>query len=258
MADKSFYLADALLNAILTNGTLPSIAQTYLALNTTTSTPFTPGTECTDARYARQTIGWEGMSDGVDEAGTIGNGGNFFGLGAITGATIVEVAIYDSAPGGNELFFAAITPVTVNAGDTTSLSPSEVTLNETGKAYGVIASTSNAILSGGSYTGPTTVYAALNTTTSTPSAPGTEVVDANYARLAITFGAASGGSDSNTSAVTFFAPSGAASIQSVVEVALYDSLSGGNELYFGSFSRSLGVGDQALLKVTTGVAVAES
>jgi hypothetical protein len=99
----------------------------------------------------------------------------------------------------------------------------------------------NHVLRNTSYTSPTTVYTALFTATPTesgtyPNYGGTEVSGNNYARIATTFGAPSGGSCSNSSVVTFpeATPSGWGT---VTHFAVIDLLSGGgNMLYFGQLT----------------------
>lgn len=81
------------------------------------------------------------------------------------------------------------------------------------------------------YTSPTTVYAALFTTIPTDASPGTEVSGGSYARQAITFGSASGGSSSNSVAVTFPAATGAWG--AIVAFAIFDASTVGNMLYWG-------------------------
>ena len=61
----------------------------------------------------------------------------------------------------------------------------------------------NATLRNTSYTSPTTTYLALYTTDPTDADTGTEVSGGSYARQAITFGSASGGSESSTNSQTF-------------------------------------------------------
>jgi hypothetical protein len=91
-------------------------------------------------------------------------------------------------------------------------------------------------------TAPATVYMALFTTapndasTGTTPSPGVEVTGGAYARAAVTnnatnFPAASAGSKSNGTAITFPAPT--ANWGVVVAFAIIDALTGGNILYWG-------------------------
>ena len=91
------------------------------------------------------------------------------------------------------------------------------------------------------YTSPTTVYAALTTTTPTDSAAGTEVSGSNYARTAITMGAAASGSISNSSAVTFPTPSG--SWGTVTHFEIWDASTAGNRLAWGALDASKAPGN---------------
>jgi hypothetical protein len=79
--------------------------------------------------------------------------------------------------------------------------------------------------------------------TSTPSAPGTEVVDANYARIATTFSAPSGATVANSGTLAFFGAGAASGPYTIVEAAIYDAL--GHELYYGSLavSKTVNAGD---------------
>jgi hypothetical protein len=103
----------------------------------------------------------------------------------------------------------------------------------------------NGVLRNTAYTPAATVYCALNTTASTPTAPGTEVTDANYARIATTFAAPVGATVSNTGTLAFFGAGAAAGPYTIVEAAIYDALTVGHELYYGSLavSKTVNTGD---------------
>jgi hypothetical protein len=90
-----------------------------------------------------------------------------------------------------------------------------------------------------------TVYVALNTSASTPTAPGTEVSDANYARIAVTFSAPSGGTTSNSGTLSFFGAGAASGPYTIVEAAIYSALTSGTELYYGALAvnKTVNVGD---------------
>ena len=87
-----------------------------------------------------------------------------------------------------------------------------------------------------------TVYIALTTTASTAGAPGTEAAYTGYARVALsgTEQAASGGSGTNSGAITFGACTGGSS--SVVGFATFDASSGGNMLEFGACTLAVSTG----------------
>jgi hypothetical protein len=81
----------------------------------------------------------------------------------------------------------------------------------------------NGVLRNIAYTPVATVYTALNTTASTPTVPGTEVVDANYARIATTFSAPSGATVANSGTLAFFGAGAASGPYTIVEAAIYDA-----------------------------------
>ncbi len=129
MAAKSQYLNQALLNGVLRNTAYTPAATVYVALNTTASTPTTPGTEVVDANYARQPVTF-----GAPVGSTVSNSGTlaFFGAGSAAGPyTIVEAAVYDALSGGHELYYGALAvSKTVNAGDTLSFAAAALSVTE--------------------------------------------------------------------------------------------------------------------------------
>lgn len=95
------------------------------------------------------------------------------------------------------------------------------------------------------YTFPATVYAGLFT--ADPTDAGTqssEVAGGSYARVAVTWGAISAGSVSNSGAVTF--PTATGAWGTVSHVGLLDALTTGNMLYKGALGtpKTVGIGDQ--------------
>jgi hypothetical protein len=99
----------------------------------------------------------------------------------------------------------------------------------------------NEVLRNVGYTPVATVYLALFTTATTDAGGGTEVTGGSYARQAITFGAASGGTCSNTGAVTFTSMPAA----TVTHAAIMDASTAGNMLFHGALtaSKTVGAGD---------------
>lgn len=264
MADKSqTFVADPILQDVLSHGSFTGAATIYLALNTTASTPTAPGTEVVDSNYARQVVTWNAMAGNTSGVASVGNSGNFFSPSAASGHTVVELAIYNALTGGNLLYYAAVSPsVVISSGDTTAITNTNVTLVETGKPDGLAQATTNAFLRNGTYNGPVSVYAALNTTSSTQATPGSEIVDANYSRTGpLIFNGGVGGQDYSLSGLSWFTSGVATGPYTVVEVALYDAPTGGNELYYGpvSPSRTLNVGDKCqIVAGATGLVVSES
>lgn len=97
------------------------------------------------------------------------------------------------------------------------------------------------VLGGGDYSRPATVYVALYTATPSDSGGGTEVSGGSYARVAVTnnstnWPAASGGSKSNGTAITFPTPS--ANWGTVTSFGILDAATSGNLLYWGALSAS--------------------
>ena len=87
----------------------------------------------------------------------------------------------------------------------------------------------NHIFGGATYTQPSTVYASLHT--ADPGGTGAnELSGTGYARVAITFGAASGGTKSNSAEVTFGPNSGGSAWTAVTHMAIWDASTGGNAL----------------------------
>ena len=93
-----------------------------------------------------------------------------------------------------------------------------------------------------------TVYVSLHTTACTDVAPGTEVAGGGYARQSVTFGVPALGVTSNTDAPDFGIAGSAWG--SVVSVAIFDAVSGGNMLYYGDVTPvSIGAGEGARFQV---------
>lgn len=92
-----------------------------------------------------------------------------------------------------------------------------------------------------SYTMPTQVYVALYLSDPTDADSGTEVTAGAYARIAVDFGASSGGVATNTNAVTFTASGG--NYGTVTHVGLRDASTSGNLLFHGPLSSSRTIND---------------
>lgn len=91
------------------------------------------------------------------------------------------------------------------------------------------------VLGVAAYTAPTP-YVALYTAAPTDAGGGTEVSGGGYAREAATFGAASGGSASNSAIVDFGTTTGAWG--TVTHFGIFDALTAGNLLYWGALTSS--------------------
>lgn len=108
--------------------------------------------------------------------------------------------------------------------------------------------TINHNLRGVSFTAPTARYLVLYTVAPTSAGGGTEVSGPGYERKAVTFSAPSTpGSVSNTAQISY-APTG--DWGAVEAAAVFDALSGGNMLYFGSITeRVIYAGDDFVFPV---------
>jgi hypothetical protein len=106
------------------------------------------------------------------------------------------------------------------------------------------------ILGTGAYTMPATVYVGLSTGSFNDDNSGTELTGNNYAREAITFGAAASGTASNSAAVEFNAATG--SWGTVSHFGLFDAVSSGNLLIHGALTASKVIETGDILKIAIG------
>ena len=100
----------------------------------------------------------------------------------------------------------------------------------------------DASLGTASYTAPTTpMKLALETATGTNAAAGTEVTGGSYARQTITFNAASGGSATNSNAISFTGMPAA----TVTGIEIYDNNGSPRRAWVGALtaSKTVGAGD---------------
>ena len=106
------------------------------------------------------------------------------------------------------------------------------------------------ILGTGAYTMPSTVYVGLSTGSFNDDNSGTELTGNNYAREAITFGAAASGTASNSAAVEFNAATG--SWGTVSHFGLFDASTAGNLLIHGALTASKVIETGDILKIAIG------
>lgn len=107
------------------------------------------------------------------------------------------------------------------------------------------------------YTFPTTMYVGLLTVAPTDSTSGTEVSGGSYARVSYACStgnwaaSTTNGTTSNSNSITFATPSG--TWGTVVAFGLYDSLTTGNLLFYGSLTvnKTINSGDTVSFPATT-------
>lgn len=104
------------------------------------------------------------------------------------------------------------------------------------------------VLRNSAYTPAATIYLALFTSSPGETGSGTEVTGGSYARQAITFGAASGGSCVSSNAQTYTSMPTA----TVTDFGIYDASTSGNLLYYGAFLSSVSVSSGDTLSVASG------
>lgn len=103
------------------------------------------------------------------------------------------------------------------------------------------------------YTKPTNTYLGLFTVAPTDSSAGTEVSGGNYERAVLSWGAASGGSIA-INANARFPAAGTASVNwgTIVALGIFDAVTAGNLLVYGSLSAPVTVNSGNSYTVTSG------
>lgn len=100
------------------------------------------------------------------------------------------------------------------------------------------------------FTPPTTVYIGVFTATPTDSAGGTEVSGGGYVRQAVTFGAASAGSVTNSAVVEF--PAATAAWGTITSMGIFDASTAGNLIVYGNLTASVTIGVNDILRFAAG------
>ncbi len=108
----------------------------------------------------------------------------------------------------------------------------------------------NAVLRNTSYTSPTTTYLALYASDPTDADTGTEITGGSYVRQAITFGAPSNGTSTNSAAVEF--PQATADWGIISHVAIRDAVTSGNLLFHTALDASKTINNGDVFKITAG------
>jgi hypothetical protein len=108
----------------------------------------------------------------------------------------------------------------------------------------------NVTLRATAYTAPTTVYLALYTSDPTDADTGTECSGTSYARQAITFGAPSNGTSTNSAAIEF--PQAGGSWGTITHIGIRDALTTGNLLYHTPLDASKTIATGDVFRVASG------
>lgn len=98
------------------------------------------------------------------------------------------------------------------------------------------------------YTMPSSVYVALYTVAPSDSGGGTQVTGGSYARQVATFSASSGGATSNTGNIDFAGMPAC----TVVAIGIFDNLTAGNLLLWGTLTSNKTVDAGDTLRIATG------
>lgn len=123
------------------------------------------------------------------------------------------------------------------------------------KTYYADNTTLNLFLRNTPFPPPILTYLALFTASPTPAGGGTEVAGNGYARQVITFGPPNNGSCSNVADV-IFPVDVIADWTTIVAFGVFDGITGGNLLYFGSLSSSRYVAVNDQIKFPAGQIIA--
>ena len=107
------------------------------------------------------------------------------------------------------------------------------------------------ILSTTAYTAPSNVYLGLSIASMGEDAAGTELSGNGYARVAVAFDAASGGTTDNTAVVDFPACTGS-NWGAVAYWSIWDASTGGNMLLHGAFTSAKTIEVNDVLRVAAG------
>lgn len=107
------------------------------------------------------------------------------------------------------------------------------------------------VLRNTAFTQPSALYVGLFTSDPTDAGTGTEVSGTNYARTAVTFGAASSGTATNSADVEFPA-AGSGGWGTVTHIGIYDASSSGNLLIHSALTASKAVDEADIFTITSG------
>lgn len=106
------------------------------------------------------------------------------------------------------------------------------------------------VLKVASFTQPAALYLALYTAAPSDSGGGTEVSGGSYARQAVTFAAASGGTSASSATVTF--PVATANWGTIGWIGIFDASTSGNLLFHGAVTAAKTIETGDTFQVTAG------
>jgi hypothetical protein len=106
------------------------------------------------------------------------------------------------------------------------------------------------VLRNASYTSPTNLYVSLHTADPTDDGSGTEVSGGSYARTAVTMGAPTNGSGTNSADVQF--PQCTSDWGSVTHIAIWDATTAGNMLFHTPLDTTKNITTGDVFKIASG------
>jgi hypothetical protein len=106
------------------------------------------------------------------------------------------------------------------------------------------------VLRASAYTAPTNIYVSLHTADPTDAGTGTEVSGGSYARTAVTMGAPTNGSGTNSADVQF--PQATADWGNVSHIAIWDATTAGNMLFHTPLDTTKNITTGDVFKIASG------
>ena len=106
------------------------------------------------------------------------------------------------------------------------------------------------VLRNAAYTSPTNIYVSLHTADPTDAGTGTEVSGGSYARTAVTMGAPTNGSGTNSADVQF--PQSTADWGTVTHIGIWDATTSGNMLFHTPLDTSKNITTGDVFKIASG------
>jgi hypothetical protein len=108
------------------------------------------------------------------------------------------------------------------------------------------------LMTSGSAPRPTNWFVALYTAEPIDSGGGTEISGSSYARQSVTFGAATSGSGTTTNTNTVNFTAGGGDWGTVTHIGIFDAVTSGNLLWYGSLAASRVINDGDTLQFSVG------